>query len=194
MAFKFPRPLKPNIWTSFPHLETPRLNLREMIPLQDESDLYQFWGDPEVCQYTDFYFDSKSTIKQILISLSQRFNLKQGIRWGITLKSDDSIIGTIGFNTWKTARECTAEIGYDLHKDYWRKGFMFEALQKVVTYGFTQMRVHRIEAQTDPNNIVSRRLLEKVGFVFEGTLRDNAYYKNSYHTSCLYSLLNSDIL
>lgn len=185
-------PRKPNIWSNFPLLETPRLILREMIPQKDELDLLEFWADPEVCLYTDFYFESKEVIHRILISLSQRFNLKEGIRWGITVKPQTNVIGTIGFNTWEIERKCTAEIGYDLNKKYWNKGIMYEALKSVIDYGFNQMLVHRIEAQTDPDNIASRRLLEKLGFILEGTLRDNAYFKNLYHTSCLYSLLESD--
>ena len=183
---------KPQIWTSFPRLESRRLVLREMIPKQDEPDLGNFWGNSEVCRYTDFYFPSEEQIHNVLLSLRMRFQLYEGIRWGITIKSKNIIIGTIGFNTWETQRSSTAEIGYDLHPDYWRQGIMTEAILRVLDYGFSQMQIHRIEAQTDPLNTASRKLLENCGFLYEGTLRDNAFFKNAFHTSSLYAILKTD--
>ena len=69
---------------------------------------------------------------------------------------------------------------------------MSEALQLVIDYGFNVMHLHRIEALIDPDNLGSRSVLEKGGFVFEGTLRDNEYYKGEYHTTASYAKLDTD--
>ena len=180
------------LWKSFPILESSRLFLRQMHTEQDVKDLHQFWSDPQVCQYTNFLFETETRIKEVLGRLQQRFDAKEGIRWGITLKPDITIIGTIGFNTWEIDRGSKAEIGYDLSTSFWRQGIMSEALHLILDYGYSDMGLHRIEASVDPENVASRQLLEKNGFYFEGILRDHEYFKEAYHNSAIYSRLSTD--
>lgn len=63
---------------------------------------------------------------------------KRGIRWGIELKETGQMIGTIGFHAWLHIHK-RAEIGYEIHPDHWRKGYVSEAIQAVLPYGFDQM-------------------------------------------------------
>ncbi len=183
---------KSSIWNTFPILESPRLILREMDPVIDTPDILKFWGDPIVCQYTDFLFLTKDIIKEVLHHIHKGFQKKERIRWGITLKSSNIVIGTIGFNSWLTDRGMRGEIGYDLHQDYWRQGIMSEALKLVLTHGFQEMRLHRIEAMVDPDNVASASLLKKNGFRYEGILRDYEYFKDAYHSCACYAILSND--
>lgn len=107
-------------------------------------------------------------------------------------KESGKTIGACGY--WRYAPEhARGEIGYMLIEDaYKRKGLMHEAIQPVIKYGFEDMKLHRIEAITHPNNIASRRLLEKNGFTFEGVLREHYYTGSAYDDSASYSILRRE--
>src|SRR5699024_6871079 len=85
-----------------------------------------------------------------------------GITWAISLNNDKTLIGTIGF--WRIMSEhYRAEIGYMLHTDFHGKGIMHEAMQPVLKYGFTIMNLHSVEANINPVNSASMKLLERNG-------------------------------
>ena len=83
-----------------------------------------------------------------------------------------------------------AEIGYLLHPDYQQKGIMDEALKAVIKYGFETMQLHSIEANVNPANAASMKLLEKNGFVKEAYFKENYFYNGQFLDSVIYSLLN----
>lgn len=113
------------------------------------------------------------------------------ITWAICMKGTDRVIGTIGY--WQMQPENhRAEIGYQLHKDYWRQGILTEAITAVLKYGFDEMHLHSIEAIIRPDNIASQKLLEKMNFVKEGQFRHNFLSKGKYEDSAVYSLLDTD--
>ena len=76
---------------------------------------------------------------------------------------------------WLIKPHFRAEIGYDLAPAFWGQGVMPEAVGAVLTFGFTTMGLHSVEAQIDPENTGSRRVLEKLGFVQEAYFRENFY-------------------
>lgn len=183
---------KNEVWKSFPELETPRLYLKKMN-LEQAQDLLEFWGDDEVTRYTDFEsFKDVQKAEEIISWVNSRFLEQNGIRWGIYLKESSKLIGTCGFNSWITDRGNKSVIGYDLHRSYWGKGYMYEALRVMIPYGFQEMKLHRIEADVDPANIGSQKLLEKLHFTKEGCLRDNGYWKGQYWTTLIYGLLENE--
>lgn len=83
--------------------------------------------------------------------------------WCITQKKDPKAIGTICL--WNFTPDFkTAEVGYDLHPDFHRKGIMTEALKAVLDFGFKRLNLDNIEAYTQHNNMASLRLLDKLYF------------------------------
>jgi ribosomal-protein-alanine N-acetyltransferase len=83
-----------------------------------------------------------------------------------------------------------SEIGYDIRKEEDKnKGYMKEAMKAILTYGFEQMGLNRVEAFIGPNNKPSRRLVESYGFVIEGQLREHFCYNDVLQDSVVYSLL-----
>ena len=115
------------------------------------------------------------------------------ILWGICLKDTAPVIGTIGY--WQIQKEhYRAETGYMLHPDYQGKGIMDEALKAVIKYGFETMQLHSIEANVNPANAASMKLLEKNGFVKEAYFRENYFYNGQFLDSVIYSLLNKWLL
>ncbi|HSC37593.1 MAG TPA: GNAT family protein, partial [Chitinophagaceae bacterium] len=111
-----------------------------------------------------------------------------GITWGIYLKTAPGLIGTIGL--WRIIKEHhRAEIGYLLSPAWQRRGLMQEAMEKVLDYGFSVIGLHSVEANVNPDNEASIRILEKNHFVREAYFKENYYYNGVFKDSVIYSLL-----
>ncbi|HYK74316.1 MAG TPA: GNAT family protein, partial [Pseudoneobacillus sp.] len=98
-------------------------------------------------------------------------------RWGVYLKSTDEFIGTCGFHYLREKENnITAEVGFDLSKKYWGKGYMSEVMQSVIEFGFLTMNFHTIDATVEQGNERSIALMERLGFIKAATLVDNLIY------------------
>ncbi len=175
----------------FPELSTKRLILRKMTRT-DVNTLFQIWSDDEVTKYMNM--NSFKTIEQahhMISILNNLYRNKEGIRWGIVRKKDNALIGTCGFNTW-IKRSSRGEVGYELGREYWGKGYTTEALKEVLKFGFVNTQLNRVEAFVVPEASKSIRVLEKLGFKKEGTLREYGYWSNRYWNEHIYSLLRKD--
>jgi len=115
----------------------------------------------------------------------------KGCAWIIEHSRSRAIVGVIRFNsinkTWRWG-----EIGYESHPDFWGKGLMTEALRAVVGCGHETFTLNRIEAWTLPGNLASDRVLQKAGFLFEGVLRQKAWFKGSYHDFRMFARVAGD--
>lgn len=176
---------------SFPEIQTKRLVLKE-IQYTDAKDLHEFLSDVEVRKYIGIppYTKMEETYKEIEW-YDKIFNTKTGIRWGIALKNDPTIIGSCGFLNMSQAN-VRAEIGYELHRNYWRQGIVSEALEAVIKYGFEEMKLNRIEALIEPENVASVKLVERLDFLQEGLLREYEYGAGKFDDLYMYSLLLKD--
>lgn len=174
----------------FPILETERLILRELT-LEDTRSIFHCFSHKEVTRYygQEPFTEFKQAEK--LITLFQKTSLKKGIRWGIERKGTKGIIGTVGFNVWSSTHK-RAEIGYEIHPDYWRKGYTLEAVTKVISYGFNDMGLTRIGAVVFKENEASNQLLMKIGFQQEGILRDYMYQNGEAYDTFIYSILKDE--
>ena len=85
-----------------------------------------------------------------------------------------------------------AEVGYALGRPYWGSGYMNEAMHALVDYAFTNMKLHRLEADIDPRNEASAKSLERLGFQREGYLRERWIVGEEISDSALYGLLASE--
>jgi [ribosomal protein S5]-alanine N-acetyltransferase len=177
-------------WYPFPQLETDRLLLRKMT-YDDLDDFFQLRSNQRIMQYIDRpLHKSIEDTRQMIQSVDQLYEAGEGINWGITLKDDPKLIGTIGYYRM-TKEYFRAEIGYLLHPDHWRKGIMSEAMQAVIDYGFTKMKAHTIIADINPNNEASRMILEKNGFVKEAYFKDSYYINGRFEDAAIYTLFAS---
>jgi ribosomal-protein-alanine N-acetyltransferase len=177
----------------FPSLESDRLRLRQLTS-DDVEFVFRHFSDPRVTEYLmdeppltelgqaraiiDFYADPES---------------KPHNRWGIALKSDRRLIGTCGYHKW-SKEHSRAEIGYDLSPDFWGRGIMAEALKVALRNGFEAMDLNRVDALVYVENVRSVKLLEKLGFRTEGTLRDYFFLNGEFFDHYLMSLLRREWL
>lgn len=169
----------------FPVLETDRLLLRK-ISLDDAGDIFILRTNEEAMKYIN-----KPRLNTIddAIELINKMNEPVRINWGITVKPENKIIGSIGYHRIENDHY-RAEIGYMLDPAYWNTGLMSEAIAKVIDYGFTEMKLHSIEAIINPGNTVSRKVLQKYNFIKEGYFKENFFFDGKFLDSEVYSLLN----
>ena len=160
----------------FPELLTQRLILRR-ITKEDIEAIYSLRSHPEVTKYIPKNCETLAEAEAFFNMIDGALIDNTGISWAIALKSDpERMVGTFGF--WRLIKEhFRAEIGYSLLPEFWRKGIMSEAISAILEYGFHQMGLHSVEANIDPENIGSERLLLSLGFIKEGYFREN-YFKN----------------
>lgn len=176
----------------FPILKTERLNLVE-IQQKHLKDLFLLFGDDKVTKYYNIKTFQEPEDGQIYLDWFQkRFKEQAGIRWGIQLKGEERIIGTIGYNNF--AENHRADLGYDLQSAYWNKGYMTEAAKAVIGFGFINLYINRIEADVMIGNIQSENLLSKLDFKNEGRLRDWMYWDNRHFDMTMFSLLKREWL
>ncbi|MBK3494141.1 GNAT family N-acetyltransferase [Viridibacillus sp. YIM B01967] len=174
----------------FPILETERLVLREIIK-DDKPAIFDYFSRNDVIRY--YGMEALTNIEQaeqLVNAFAKNYQDKRGIRWGIELKHHAGLIGTIGFNAWSSMHK-RAEIGYDLHPDFWGKGYASEAVTEVVSYGFNVLDLTRIGAVVFIENKASNTLLTKLGFEKEGILKNYMYQNGDPYDTNMYSLLKS---
>jgi len=178
-------------FTTFPQLETPRLILREMLPADAEA-IFRIRGDYEVTRYNiGAAYERLEQATDLIAAMAHAYQDGTELRWGITLKGHDTVIGMCGFNYW-IRRDCRASIGYDLARAYWGDGIMTEAIRAIIAFGFARMGLNRIEADADARNPASARVLEKVGFKREGLQREQFYENGDFNDLMLFALLRKD--
>jgi ribosomal-protein-alanine N-acetyltransferase len=172
----------------FPELETERLKLGR-ITKNDVDELFLLRSNREAMQYIDRPpAESVDDAHKLIRVIEDLLAAGDGITWGIYLKDQPELIGTIGL--WRIIKEHhRAEIGYLLHPSWQRRGLTNEALVKVLDYGFSVMKIHSVEANVNPLNEASIRLLEKNGFVREAYFKENYYYNGLFKDTLIYSLL-----
>ncbi|MEO6231414.1 MAG: GNAT family N-acetyltransferase [Ferruginibacter sp.] len=180
-------------FTLIQELTTDRLVLRKLV-LADAPQILNMRGDDAVMQYIGkdkilTIADAETFINWINKSLDEN----EGITWAITLKETPHIlIGTVGF--WRLIKQhYRAELGYMLSPDYWKKGIMKEAILKLIEIGFTDIKLHSIEAHINPDNKASASVLLSTGFKREACLKENFYYKGLFRDTEIYSLLQKPV-
>jgi len=77
-----------------------------------------------------------------------------------------------------------------LHPDFHGRGFMSEAMDVVLEYGFNKMKLHSIEAHVHPDNNASINLLQKKGFMKEAFFKENVFFNGKFSDTAVYSILN----
>ena len=164
-------------------IETGRLIIREFRP-DDEADLQEILGDAEMMQNCEPAYQLEKTRKFLA-----EFCIAKGGAVAAVLKNSKKVIGYLLF---KPLEESVYEIGWIFHKNYWRQGYAYEACSALIAYGFRELGLHKIIAETIDGE-KSVRLMEKLGMKQEGIQRGQT--KNSlgsWSDLYLYGLLQED--
>ena len=85
-----------------------------------------------------------------------------------------------------------AELGYELDRHYWRRGFATEAAGAMLRFAFTELALHRVWASCIADNVGSSGVMERIGMSYEGRLRENDWIKGRWYDSLIYSILEHE--
>lgn len=154
----------PLIFAENQQLETERLHLRP-VTLADTDDLFEYASDEET---THFVFPKNETKEETRASIAKYFMGEPLGKYGIEVKETGKMIGTIDLRVNETNN--VGELGYVLNRAFWGNGYMPEAATALIELGFAKMKLMRIFALHDQDNPASGRVMEKIGFTYEGTL------------------------
>lgn len=176
-------------FSPFPNLETERLSLRRLIP-EDANVIFEIRSNPETMKFIPrpLVTTNEEALEHIKM-INDKIDANEAINWAITIKESLETIGIIGHYRIQP-ENYRAEIGYMLHSDFHGKGYITEAITKVVAYGFEEMKLHSIEAVIDPGNHASEKVLQKNGFVKEAHLKENEFFNGQFIDTVIYSKLN----
>lgn len=166
-------PMKNIKQSYYPKLETKRLYLR-LLTLDDAEDVYTHFADPRITEFMDIEpcRDLQQAIEIITYHIEDR-----GCRFGIYEKDSHQFVGTCGYHYIRDSKnQLIAEVGFDLAKAYWGKGFMTEVMQTIVDYGFKELGFDLIDATVDSENQKSLALMHKLGFTQSQELKDGLVY------------------
>ncbi|AIQ53179.1 GNAT family N-acetyltransferase [Paenibacillus sp. FSL R7-0331] len=172
-------------------IQTERLILRKM-KLSDSASLFKIWSNPEVTEFMNINtFTDESQAVEMIEILNNLSLENRAIRYSIVEMESNRIIGSCGYNAIDSSN-AKAEIGYDISKDYWGKGYAPEAIQSLMDYAFNILKFNRIEAKVEPENNNSMKVLQKLNFTFEGTMRKCEKSKGKFIDLSIFSKLATD--
>ena len=172
----------------FPILRTERLVLRELVK-EDALALHQMRSDERVMRHIPRDLEQAvEESERVIATIAQNRAENTGITWGIALKENGMLIGTVGYYRLQLEHH-RGEIGYLLHPDHWGQGYAGEAVDAAVDHGFRVLGFHSIEAVTDPENQASNKLLKTQGFTLEAHFRENYFRNGKFLDSLVWSRL-----
>lgn len=155
-------------------IETERLLFRELLP-SDAEAMFELDSDPDVVKYVGVKPHTHINQTHELIEMIRQQYLDYGIgRWAAILKETNEFIGWAGLKYIKelNGRTNTYDLGYRFLKRHWGKGYGTESAQAFIDFGFNEMKLDRISAYIDVENIASQKVLEKCGLTFTNTFMD----------------------
>lgn len=166
-----------------PEIETVRLRLKKFT-LDEPEHMFLILSDPDVMRYMRTGKpESRKQTKARLDFITKHWEQQGFGVWAAIHKEHQKLIGFCGLQLLDNTLE--VELAYLLAKPYWGMGLATEAVKASLKYGFEELELDRIVAVARPENVVSQRVMEKVGLKYE----KNAHYYNSdavyYALSCV---------
>lgn len=174
------------------HKTKHRIRFRE-IRQTDWQDIHAYASLDITCRYQPW---GPNTEDETLAFMSQVIkdsnkNPRTRFSFAIIEETADQLIGVAELNV-KDFSNGEGEIGYVVHPDYWGQGYATEAGELLLNLGYSVLKLHRIYATCHPENKGSAKVLEKLGMIKEGILRENIKMGDGYRSSLLYSMLEQE--
>lgn len=180
-----------HIFINLPPIETKRLVLRK-LEYSDKNDIFEYAKNSNVAEYVLWEpHQSELDTLAFLNIVYESYNKNEAAPWGITLKNSNKIIGTAGFVKWNKENK-TAEIGYALSQEYWKKGITSEAINEIVRFGFNKMELIKINAECISKNLGSIKVLEKCNFKYGGEIKNKMEIKGKLRNMKMFSILRKN--
>ncbi|WP_307477913.1 GNAT family N-acetyltransferase [Cytobacillus purgationiresistens] len=166
---------------------TERLLIRN-IEKKDWISIYEYTSNPEVMKYMSTgVLNEDETINIVMENIGDKAE-----KFAIVLKENNRLIGHIEFFQYFGSH--TYEIGWVLNPDYINKGLATEAARGFLEYGFNVLKLHRIVATCQPENIPSYRVMEKIGMRREGYFKKCIPHGDIWWDEYYYAVLREEYL
>jgi len=173
-----------------PTLRGARVTLRWLAP-EDVRALYAVFSDEEVNRYWDGWrMASIADAEEYLADIEECFRRRTLFQWGIA-DATNRIVGTVTLLNISD-KHARVEIGFAIGREDWGKGLASDAAATLIRFAFGELGLHRIEADADPRNDRSLRLLEKLGFRREGVMRQRYLANGEWQDAVFLALLKAD--
>ena len=173
-------------------IETERLVLRR-FEYSDNEAMLKYWIADEKIQsmYSEPVYTTKEEVKELLDKYIGSYEKEDYYRWAVTEKNSGECIGQTAYFL-VDSKNHFAEIEYCIGADFQCRGYATEATKAVIGYGFDRMNLHKVQICTKTINKPSKRVIEKCGFTYEGTLRDYFYMDGEYVGRLYFSILRDE--
>lgn len=174
-----------------PSLHTARLRLRAFEDT-DASDLFALHSNASVLRYWDSPPWSEPARAEKFITACRRMEQEgTGTRLAVDRLSDGAFIGWCTLSRWNPDYR-SAALGYCYNAEAWGNGYATEAARALLQWAFDTLDLNRVQAETDTRNAASARVLDKLGFALEGTLREDCVVNGDVSDSWVYGLLRRE--
>jgi [ribosomal protein S5]-alanine N-acetyltransferase len=173
----------------FPELQTNRFLLKQ-VKDNDQAFLFEGLGDPVAMPYNGVYFESYEATRAQIDYYNRYFKEGSGIPWKIVDKATGENIGVVSVYKFMPEHR-KAELGYWLLPRFWGQGIAVEVIKTVIDYWQQNKGLHRLEAYVEEENVGSIRVMEKLHFTHEGTLRDCEIKFGKFISLRIYSCLSN---
>ena len=174
-----------------PVLETDRLRLRAFTAA-DQDALYALHSSARVLRYWDSPpWTDPARAAVFVAGCRAMADEGTGVRPAVVRRSDGAFVGWCGLSSWNPTYR-SASMGYCLGEEWWGNGYATEAAHALLGWAYATLDLNRVQAEADTRNAASARVLEKLGFVREGTLREDCVVDGEVSDSWVYGLLRRD--
>lgn len=175
-------------------IETDRLVLRK-FEYSDDDAMLKYWVADEKIQslYSEPTYETKEAVKELLDKYISSYEKEDYYRWAVIDKETNECIGQIAYFL-VDSKNHFAEIEYCIGSAFQCRGYATEATKAVIKYGFEKMNLHKVQICTKTINVPSKRVIEKCGFTYEGTLRDYFYMNGEYVGRLYFSILRNEYI
>lgn len=172
-----------------PTLHTERLLLRPFAAT-DADDLWALQSDAHVLRYWDSPpWSDPDRVDQFLATCARMAEEGTGTR--VVIEREGEFVGWLSFARWNPDYR-SASLGYCLTRAAWGHGYATEAARGLLAWAFDTLPLNRVQAEVDTRNPASARVLEKLGFTREGTLREDCIVDGVVSDSWVYGLLRRE--
>ncbi|MFG2196012.1 GNAT family N-acetyltransferase [Streptomyces sp. NPDC048639] len=174
-----------------PMLHTPRLRLRPFTDA-DADPLFALHSSAYVMRYWDSPpWTERARAERFIAMCRKMADEGTGARVAIDRASDGAFVGWCALAEWNPDYR-SASLGYCLDAAMWGHGYATEAARPLLQWAFDTLDLNRVQAETDTRNVASARVLEKIGFVREGTLREDCVVNGEVSDSWVFGLIRRE--
>lgn len=159
---------------------------------RDADEVFRLYADRDAVRYGYApKMDDLADAQKVIALTDELARARTLFHWGIADANDDSIVGHATlFHVEREHRR--AEIGYSVRRDLWGRGIATRAVRTLIRFAFDRLDLRRLEADIDPRNDASFRVLAKLGFQREGFLRERCETRDEVQDSVLFGLLRRE--